>query len=302
MSLSCSPGELPSQIKAVLSPKPLLMFASMQFHAKLVRPPLNHECSTFPLVISKLLSIMDSLCQGASHTNSEAMLDQNSSGFSIEVRYSSWYSSSDFTPTLGSNMLLYASDFSGLFTTVTSTRHTVCSTLRRKAFETRDIPPPQLFPYLYARLDIQVSLMPMIIPAVTAAVLPRRVSFAENMDTKKEVFSLKGYSTSGSFLLTQCPLARDGGWSARGRMRARAREGVARDDDAAAAADADDADARDIFRSRRHARGHRERGRARVRGGATNARDDARRRAPCRRRGRRREVEGRRRDARGGEV
>ena len=142
----------------------------------------------------------------------------------------------------------------------------------------------------------------MIIPAVTAAVLPRRVSFAENMDTKKEVFSLKGYSTSGSFLLTQCPLARDGGWSARGRMRARAREGVARDDDAAAAADADDADARDIFRSRRHARGHRERGRARVRGGATNARGDARRRAPCRRRGRRREVEGRRRDARGGEV
>ena len=83
----------------------------------------------------------------------------------------------------------------------------------------------------------------MIIPAVTAAVLPRRVSFAENMDTKKEVFSLKGYSTSGSFLLTQCPLARDGGWSARGRMRARAREGVARDDGAAAAADAGGADA-----------------------------------------------------------
>ena len=46
-------------------------------------------------------------------------------------------------------------------------------------------PPPQLFPYLYARLDIQVSLMPMIILAVTAAVLPRRVSFAENMDTNK---------------------------------------------------------------------------------------------------------------------
>ena len=65
--------------------------------------------------------------------------------------------------------------------------------------------------------------MPMIIPAVTAAVLPRRVSFAENMDTtgkKKRGRSLNWLAceTVGAFLARQCA-SRETGASSRREVR-----------------------------------------------------------------------------------